>query len=232
MNSSRQMWRKWWWATGPFSDNPENHQLALDRLVTASKAAGFKEIDFVRANCCRLQVSSPDRENLVLVADFGGVPDFTIIKMDKDRFQAEDVLALGGVSIGEINSILISWEKRSVLLGSKITYKRPMGSNKLSQGSHSEMCSPADIVFLNNNSIKEFIRDATLHHGPQRGNFWKDWSWWLKTSWLCNFQRDWKDQGYAIWLRRFNFTLTIPVGIKDVLATDFREASERHTTKS
>ncbi len=90
-----------------FSEIPERDKVAEDRLVAAAHEAGFAEI--------RLQLEpiaaglhyeeALDREQIVLVADFGGgTSDFTVMRLSPERRyrpdRKSDVLANGGVYIG------------------------------------------------------------------------------------------------------------------------------------
>ena len=149
-----------------FSSDPASHELALKRLEAAAISAGFKYIQF-----CPEPIAAAYKfrhtlteEHVVLIADFGGgTSDFTIIKMDRHGFKQEDILSLGGGSLaGDRFDSDIMEHIISPHLGSRITYKRPMGSNTLGfpKGLIKKMSSPADIVFLNNNSIREFLKDA------------------------------------------------------------------------
>ncbi len=149
-----------------FSENIEYHELAINRLTAAAKASGFHTIEF-----CPEPIAAAykfrhtlDSEKLVLVADFGGgTSDFTVVKMDRNRFDPSDVLALGGISIaGDKFDADIMRTEICPFLGSKVQYKKPMGRNILSfpKGLIKKMCNPADIVFLNSNATKEFLRDA------------------------------------------------------------------------
>ena len=149
-----------------FSSNPEQHELALNRLRAAAIAAGFKEISF-----CPEPVAAAyhfrhklDREKLVLVADFGGgTSDFTVVKMSASRFQADDVLAIGGISrAGDHYDSAIMYHLISPFFGSKITYRKPMTSNEMSfpKGLIRKISSPADIVFLNRSGVMNELKAA------------------------------------------------------------------------
>ena len=149
-----------------FSSEASEHQLALDRLKAAAIAAGFCTVEFcpepiAAAYHFRSQLKS---EKIVLVADMGGgTSDFTIVRMGRQRFTSDDVLALGGLSTaGDQYDSDIMYHLISPFFGSKIRYRKPMSSNELGfpKGLIKKISSPADIVFLSRASVMSDLKTA------------------------------------------------------------------------
>src|ERR1044071_7710719 len=70
------------------ADNPEDEQLALQRLQTAAKLAGFQQISFeLEPVAAAYQYETQlDRDELVLIGDFGGgTSDFTLAQLGPGR---------------------------------------------------------------------------------------------------------------------------------------------------
>lgn len=118
-----------------FSNDPEEDQLAQDRLERAAQRAGFTEVAF-----CPEPVAAAydfaddlDQPRVVLVADLGaGTSDFTVVRMTRDGFAPEDVLAVGGVAVAgdAIDGALV----RTVVsphFGAGTLYRVPLGNNEL-----------------------------------------------------------------------------------------------------
>jgi len=92
-----------------FSEDRERDRTAQNRLESAARLAGFKNIVFqlepIAAALAYENSLLPGQEQIVLVGDFGaGRSDFTIHKAGKkagSRTQRErDILSVGGVYIG------------------------------------------------------------------------------------------------------------------------------------
>ena len=90
-----------------FSTDPEQEQLAQDRLQRAAELAGFKCIRFlIEPIAAALAYEATlDHDELVLVADFGaGTSDLTLMRLGPGRKHAQDrrpdVVASDGVHIG------------------------------------------------------------------------------------------------------------------------------------
>ncbi len=149
-----------------FSLEKDADALGEKRLEAAAKLAGFKDVAFcpepvAAAYEFRHQLTET---KTVLIADFGGgTSDFTVLRMGRERFRDEDVLALGGISIaGDRFDGSIMRHMICPHFGSNVTYKLPMGSNELKIPQHliNRMCSPADISFLARNDILNLLKDA------------------------------------------------------------------------
>ena len=73
------------------ADNPKDEQLALQRLQTAAKLAGFQQISFeLEPVAAAYQYETQlDRDELVLIGDFGGgTSDFTLARLGPGRKKA------------------------------------------------------------------------------------------------------------------------------------------------
>lgn len=148
-----------------FSLSPEEDKLAESRLYRAAELAGFKQIGFcaepvAAANDFRATL---EREVIALVSDFGGgTSDFTVIKLGPKSFQAQDVLALGGVPIaGDALDGAIMRGKISAHFGAHVTYQAPFGNNvlKMPISLMEKICAPADISLLRARDTMEFFRN-------------------------------------------------------------------------
>lgn len=147
-----------------FAPDEASHQLAVDRMTTAAKAAGFSDVLFcpepVAAAYTFLQTVS-DRKT-VLIADFGaGTTDYSIVRLGKDAFSTRDVLAIGGVGVaGDALDGAIMEESVAPLFGSRIEYKETFGNNVLTlpRALVKRFCSPPDILLLQRQDFMEFFR--------------------------------------------------------------------------
>jgi len=160
-----------------FSEDDELDQLAQDRLESAARLAGFKNIEFLpepvaAAYRFRLEMK---KEELVLVADFGGgTSDFTILKLSPKEFKPEDVLAIGGVAVaGDVLDGQIMKHRVAENFGSETRYKVPFGSNvmQMPKGLIGHLCSTAYINLLNsreNRDLLKRIQAASLHEEDVR----------------------------------------------------------------
>ncbi len=124
-----------------FSENPKKDKMAEERLRSAAKMAGFKNIEFqlepIAAALSYEQTLEKDEEQLIFVGDFGGgTSDFTIIRLKggnaNDYDRNKDILSLGGIYIGgnTFDSDLM-WEKAAPYLGKEVRVSLPMSSNRL-----------------------------------------------------------------------------------------------------
>lgn len=117
-----------------FSEDPDCERLAEDRLLSAAKKAGFKNIQLqyepIAAALAFENSMEVDQEKKVLVGDFGGgTSDFTIIKTiggrgEKSVDRKSDVLGLGGVYIGgDTFDSQIMWDKLAPYFGKDVRIK-------------------------------------------------------------------------------------------------------------
>lgn len=124
-----------------FSEDSEKDKMAEQRLESAARLAGFKDVAFelepIAAALAYEHSLEQGREELIFVGDFGGgTSDFTIIRLKggnpNDYDRNRDILALGGIYIGgnTFDSDLM-WEKVAPHLGKNVRVTLPMGSNSL-----------------------------------------------------------------------------------------------------
>jgi len=113
-----------------FSTDGRRDRLAQDRLEDAAARAGFVHISFQiePMAAARSFESELDREVLCLVGDLGGgTSDFTLVRLGPGRVgrtdRSEDVLAVGGVSVGgtDFDARLV-WDKLVPRLGVRSHY--------------------------------------------------------------------------------------------------------------
>ncbi len=154
-----------------FSADDDEDRHAQSRLEKAARLAGFEHIEFVpepvaaareyRANSSLL---GETRENIVLVADFGGgTSDYTVIRIHPGEFQPSDVLAIGGVALaGDSLDGSIMRRFISPHFGADVAYQVPFGSNVLTMPKSlmERICSPADISVLRKRDTLEFFRNV------------------------------------------------------------------------
>lgn len=148
-----------------FSAQEEKDRLAQSRLEEAAKQAGFKEISFFAEPLAAAYSYRKNlkEEKIVLVVDLGGgTSDFTVIKIGPNKHKPEDTLSIGGVSIaGDSLDGCIMSEKVSPHFGSKLTYKLPMSSNRLTMPPtlKAKLSSPADITLMGRSGIMSFLNE-------------------------------------------------------------------------
>lgn len=118
-----------------FSNDPAEDRLAEERLDRAARRAGFDEVTFCPEPVAAAYDFADDlaEPRVVLVADLGaGTSDFTVVRMGRDGFAADDVLAVGGLAVAgdAFDGALV----RSVVaphFGAGARYKVPFGANDL-----------------------------------------------------------------------------------------------------
>jgi hypothetical chaperone protein len=146
-----------------FSEDDDADSLAQGRLEAAARLAGFRHIEFLPepvAAAYRYR-QEMKREELVLVADFGGgTSDYTVLKLSKNDFQPSDVLAIGGASVAG-DALDASLMKNHVArnFGAEVSYRVPFGNNVLTmpKGIIGHLNSTAHINFLNSRENREFL---------------------------------------------------------------------------
>ncbi|GEM_PF-265811 len=114
-----------------FSEDSIKEDIAVKRLITAAKNAGFENIKLqlepiAAAFTYEKSIKKPET---VLVADFGaGTSDFTIMRLSpeksNDADRRQDIIAHGGVYIGgDLFDSEIMWYKVTPDLGRGVKYK-------------------------------------------------------------------------------------------------------------
>lgn len=121
-----------------FSEDPDREKLAVERLLSAAKLAGFSEIHLqyepIAAALAFESTLPQNEEKIVLVGDFGGgTSDFTVVKTKGGRHKQKidrknDILGLGGVYIGgDAFDSQLMWGKVAYYFGKDVRVKALMG---------------------------------------------------------------------------------------------------------
>lgn len=148
-----------------FSNVPEDDTLAETRLERAARSAGFESISFCPEPVAAAYDFAEDltEPRTVMVADLGGgTSDFTVVRMRRDGFAKEDVLAVGGVAVAgdAIDGALVRGAA-APHFGSRARYRVPFGSNDLDMPIPlvEILCSPADLTILDRDKIAGQLND-------------------------------------------------------------------------
>ncbi len=123
-----------------FSDDIETDKIAQQRLESAFKKAGFKNIKFQYepiAAALKYESTLKEGENkVVLVGDFGGgTSDFAVVKVSgnskiKKHNRKKDILSVGGVYVGgDMFDSKIMREKIAKYFGKDVQHKTISGDN-------------------------------------------------------------------------------------------------------
>ena len=147
-----------------YSLNPDEDQLAQDRMEKACLLAGFKEVIF----CPEPIAAGLDyndgshRERIVMIADFGGgTSDFTLMKVHPGAYSKEDILGLSGIfKAGDALDGVMMRDFIAPHFGSRFEYKIPGGNNVLTFPRQLlvKICSPAHITHLRERDTWEFLQ--------------------------------------------------------------------------
>jgi hypothetical chaperone protein len=147
-----------------FSDDEDADRLAETRLRSAAKLAGFDDIHLCAeplAAAYDFGRTRPGAQTF-LVADFGGgTSDFTVARLDSERADALEVLAMGGLAqAGDAFDGALMRHGIAQHFGSGVRYRVPFGSNWLEMPAPlmERLCSPADICLLARRDVLEFLR--------------------------------------------------------------------------
>jgi hypothetical chaperone protein len=158
-----------------FSTQPEEDQLAQERLMMAARLAGFEEIHFqlepiAAAFAYEARIDQPER---VLVGDFGGgTSDFTVVQLDPSRQglteRTGDILATGGLPVaGNKYDSATMWHKLTPFFGRGATYESWGKHLEVPDTLHRQICQWDQIVFLRNAPKLDLIwRLARLSSDP------------------------------------------------------------------
>lgn len=141
-----------------FSPDPEEDQIAEDRLKRGAQLAGFTEIRFqyepiAAGFAYEARIQKPER---VLVGDFGGgTSDFTVVQLDPARQglvdRMRDILATGGLpTAGNKYDAATMWHKLTPLFGRNALYESWGKHLPVPDSLHRRICQWDQIVFLNN----------------------------------------------------------------------------------
>ncbi len=150
-----------------YSLDPQEDQLAQDRMRAAAELVGFKRVEFCpEPIAAGLNIVADFRERIILVCDFGGgTSDFTLLKSGHHSFSKENVLGLSGVfTAGDALDGRIMRNFISSHFGKDVTYQAPMGSNILTfpRVLLRKLCNPAHIAFLKERDTWEFLKELEL----------------------------------------------------------------------
>ncbi len=146
-----------------FSNDPEADRLAEDRLAAAAKKAGFGEITFCPEPVAAAYDFAEDlaEPRVVLVADLGGgTSDFTVVRMRREGFDPDDVLAVGGVAVaGDALDGALGRDVVAPHFGSRATYRVPLGANDLAMplALVELLASPADLTVVDRGRILSML---------------------------------------------------------------------------
>jgi hypothetical chaperone protein len=135
------------------------------RLERAARIAGFEEVSFCpEPIAAAREFRRTLREHkIVLVGDFGGgTSDFTVLQLHDGPFRAEDVLAIGGVSVaGDAYDSAIMRRHVGKHFGTEVKYRVPFGENvmRMPPALMEKICTPADASLLQTPDAMTFLRN-------------------------------------------------------------------------
>jgi hypothetical chaperone protein len=145
-----------------FSDDRDEHELAVERLKRAAELAGFRRVALCEepvaaALDCAQQAS---QRELVVVLDLGGgTSDFTVARLGGGN---AEVLSVGGVATaGDALDGCLMRDCIAPEFGSRATYRRAFGENILTfpRPLLEKLCSPAELCMLDRREALEFLRE-------------------------------------------------------------------------
>ena len=153
-----------------FSTDPAKDAMAQQRLETAARKAGFRNIWFqyepVAAALAFEETLQTGQERLLFIGDFGGgTSDFTVIRAKGGACghleRRSDVLSLGGVYVaGDKFDSQVMWSKVARHFGRDARYKA-LGSDQWTSvpaGILQTLCQWHRIPLLRNRKTRELIR--------------------------------------------------------------------------
>ncbi len=155
-----------------FDTNPENDQLAQDRLFKAAQIAGFKEISFELEPIAAAYSyeQSINKEEKVLIADFGGgTSDFTVMKLGPEKRnkinRSDDILGQDGIYIGgDSFDYSMMWHKVSPHFGRGLKYWDFSNQLEIPRHFFIKMCDWEQMHYFDNKKVRnrmDYIRRAT-----------------------------------------------------------------------
>lgn len=147
-----------------FSDDDDDDAYAQERLEAAARLGGFREVTF----CPEPLAAAYDfaghlaEPKLVLIADLGGgTSDFSVIRMSREGYREQDVLATGGVSVaGDALDGALMRHHIARHFGAEARYRAPFGKNELRMPlslAH-KLYSPVDMSLLSQREVLDFLR--------------------------------------------------------------------------
>lgn len=148
-----------------FSNDEQEDRLAETRLRAAAELAGFRDVSFCPEPVAAAHDFAVDlREpRLVLVVDLGGgTSDFTLLRLGREGFSDEDVLAVSGIAVaGDAFDGALVRSAVAEELGARAPFRVPFGSNVLTMPNDliDLLCSPADLTLVDRPKILRRLRD-------------------------------------------------------------------------
>lgn len=147
-----------------YSRDIDNDKLAEDRMLKASKLAGFNEVHFCpEPLAAGLDFDKNNSEKkIVLIADFGGgTSDFTLMKLHSGTYSQDDILGISGIfKAGDAldGEMMLKFISRH--FGARFEYKLPLGNNilRFPKDLLKKLCSPAHITHLRERDTWEFLQ--------------------------------------------------------------------------
>ncbi|HPI67415.1 MAG TPA: Hsp70 family protein [bacterium] len=157
-----------------FSAKEDEDRLAEKRLLEAAKKVGFKNIGIQMEPIAAAlgYESSLDKEQLVLVGDFGGgTSDFTIMKLSPTRShlvdRRGDILGTAGINIaGDAFDSQIMWEKLMHYFGRGVVYESSAARDRMIEfPTHilRTLCEWHKIPFLNTRQHRNYIEHVKFN---------------------------------------------------------------------
>lgn len=156
-----------------YSLDDDKDQLAEDRMRKAAKLAGFEEVIFcpeplaAGLNVKSGETKNIDKEELVMIADFGGgTSDFTILKVHNGKYSPDDVLGMSGVFLaGDALDGQMMKDFIAKHFGSRIEYQIPFNDAllKFPKKLMNILCSPAHIAILRERETWELLKEIQAY---------------------------------------------------------------------
>jgi hypothetical chaperone protein len=150
----------------PVHFDGEDDAFAEARLRKAAEVAGFEEVHFLPepVAAARAFGAAAEREELALIADFGGgTSDFTVLRVGPRALDRGDVLAVGGVAVaGDALDASLMRARVARHFGAEVQYRAPFGQNvlRMPQGIVQHLCSPAHLSILQRRDVATFLADV------------------------------------------------------------------------
>ena len=157
-----------------FDENPERDALAQERLSAAARIAGFETFYFQMEpiGAAFTYERQIEREELVLVADFGGgTSDFSIMKLNPESIhnpnRKQDMVAKGGIYIGGDNfDSEMMWHRGTPHFGRGVKEEFEKGKwLDLPLTYFHNICSWEKMNFLDSYKWKENIKKSYFFSG-------------------------------------------------------------------
>lgn len=150
-----------------FSEEPEKEAIAQKRLENAVKLSGFEEAKYQMEPIAAAFTyeRSLKKEELVLVADFGGgTSDFTLMHLGSNKLH--DEIVQGGIYIGGDNfDSKLMWHKGTPHFGRGVKEKFFEKLVPLPLSYFVNITTWAKMNFLNTNKMREAIRKSYFRSG-------------------------------------------------------------------